>query len=349
MEYIALGCMTGTSLDGIDCSLIKSDGTSQVIQISNDFTPYSKKLQKKLSKTIRDQYLDDLEVVRLLNEEYQHAIDNFILKNKIKIDVIGIHGQTIYHNALLKLSIQLYDKKIRYSSKAPIICNFRKNDILNGGNGAPIIPIYHQIIANQLQIKSTIFVNIGGVTNFTIIDNGEIRAGDSSFGNALINDLLISKTNYKFDDNGSISRTGKKISNLFNLIIKDDFFKKKLPKSLDRNYFHHYINDINLNNSIEDIIYTFLSIIPYSINQIINDKKNYKVILMGGGRKNLTLVKLFKEIFDDLSLIDDFNFDGDFIESQGMGLLAIRYLNKITSTYKSTTGVSKDIYLGEKV
>ena len=349
MEYIALGCMTGTSLDGIDCSLIKSDGTSKVIQISNDFTPYSKKLQKKLSKTIRDQYLDDLEVVRLLNEEYQHAINNLILKNKIKIDVIGIHGQTIYHNSLLKLSIQLYDKKIKYNSKAPIICNFRKNDILNGGNGAPIIPIYHQIIANQLQIKSTIFVNIGGVTNFTIIDNGEIRAGDSSFGNALINDLLISKTNYKFDDNGSISRTGKKISNLFNLIIKDDFFKKKLPKSLDRNYFHHYINDINLNNSIEDIIYTFLSIIPYSINQIINDKKKYKVILMGGGRKNLTLVKLFKEMFDDLSLIDNFNFDGDFIESQGMGLLAIRYLNKITSTYESTTGVSKDIYLGEKV
>ena len=349
MEYIALGCMTGTSLDGIDCSLIKSDGISKVIQISNDFTPYSKKLQKKLSKIIRDQYLDDLEVVRLLNEEYQHAINNLILKSKIKIDVIGIHGQTIYHNSLLKLSIQLYDKKIKYNSKAPIICNFRKNDILNGGNGAPIIPIYHQIIANQLQIKSTIFVNIGGVTNFTIIDNGEIRAGDSSFGNALINDLLISKTNYKFDDNGSISRTGKKISNLFNLIIKDDFFKKKLPKSLDRNYFHHYVNEINLNNSIEDIIYTFLSIIPYSINQIINDKKNYKVILMGGGRKNLTLVKLFKEIFDDLSLIDDFNFDGDFIESQGMGLLAIRYLNKITSTYKSTTGVLKDIYLGEKV
>ena len=349
MEYIALGCMTGTSLDGIDCSLIKSDGTSKVIQISNDFTPYSKKLQKKLSKIIRDQYLDDLEVVRLLNEEYQHAINNLILKNKIKIDVIGIHGQTIYHNSLLKLSIQLYDKKIKYNSKAPIICNFRKNDILNGGNGAPIIPIYHQIIANQLQIKSTIFVNIGGVTNFTIIDNGQIIAGDSSFGNALINDLLISKTNYKFDDNGSISRTGKKISNLFNLIIKDDFFKKKLPKSLDRNYFHHYVNDINLNYSIEDIIYTFLSIIPYSINQIINDKKNYKVILMGGGRKNLTLVKLFKEIFDDLSLIDDFNFDGDFIESQGMGLLAIRYLNKITSTYESTTGVSKDIYLGEKV
>ena len=349
MEYIALGCMTGTSLDGIDCSLIKSDGTSKVIQISNDFTPYSKKLQKKLSKIIRDQYLDDLEVVRLLNEEYQHAINNLILKNKIKIDVIGIHGQTIYHNSLLKLSIQLYDKKIKYNSKAPIICNFRKNDILNGGNGAPIIPIYHQIIANQLQIKSTIFVNIGGVTNFTIIDNGEIRAGDSSFGNALINDLLISKTNYKFDDNGSISRTGKKISNLFNLIIKDDFFKKKLPKSLDRNYFHHYVNDINLNNSIEDIIYTLLSIIPFSINQIINNKKTYKVILMGGGRKNLTLVKLFKEIFDDLSLIDDFNFDGDFIESQGMGLLAIRYLNKITSTYESTTGVLKDIYLGEKV
>ena len=348
MEYIALGCMTGTSLDGIDCSLIKSNGTSRVIQISNDFTPYSKKLQRKLNKILKDQFLDNLQVFELLNNEYQLAINNFIFKNKVKIDVIGIHGQTIYHDTSLKLSIQLYDKRLKYNTKAPIICNFRKNDILNGGSGAPIIPIYHQIITNQLQIDSAIFVNIGGVTNITVIDEGQIKAGDTSFGNALINDLLISKTNHEYDNNGNISKSGKKISKLFDTIINDIYFKKKLPKSLDRNHFHSYLKNISADNTTKDVLYTFLSIIPYSINQIINNKKKYKIILMGGGRKNLTLVRLFKETFDDVSLIDDFNFNGDFIESQGMGLLAIRYLKKITSTFKSTTGVSKDIYLGER-
>ena len=121
-----------------------------------------------------------------------------------------------------------------------------------------------------------------------------------------------------------------------------------MPKSLDRNLFHQYLKDVKDDFPIEDVIYTLLSVIPESINRIIDNNKKYKIILMGGGRKNLTLIKLFQNKFKDISLIDDYDLDGDFIESQGMGLLAIRYLNKIHSTYKSTTGVSKDIYLGEK-
>jgi len=349
MEYIALGCMTGTSLDGIDCSIIQSNGTSKATQISNKFTPYSKELQKKLIEIVKNKYLANLEVFKLLNEEYQSAINSIILENKIKIDVIGIHGQTIFHDPLLKLSIQLYDKKIEYNTSAPVICNFRKNDILNGGNGAPIMPIYHQIIAKQLSLKSPIFINIGGVTNITIIDEKKIRAGDSSFGNALINDLLLSKTNHEIDKDGNISKSGKKISKIFNIIKNDQFFKKRLPKSLDRNYFHNYLEKIGDDYPIEDIIYTLLSIIPDSVNQILDQEKKYKIILMGGGRKNTTLVKLFKLIFEDVSSIDDFNLDGDFIESQGMALLAIRYLKKLNSTYEQSTGISKSIYLGEKV
>ena len=348
MEYIALGCMTGTSLDGIDCSLIKSDGISEVTEISNNFTPYSPQLKKELLKIIECNFLANLDVFKLLNKEYQTAINNFISLNNIEIDVIGIHGQTIFHDPSIKISIQLYDKKLEYNSHAPIICNFRKNDILNGGSGAPIIPIYHQIIANKLNTDNSIFINIGGVTNITLIENNKIIAGDSSYGNALINDFLNSKTNHEYDLNGNLSKSGKIIHSLSKKILDDKYFKKNFPKSLDRNYFHPYIEGIKEHFLIEDIIYTLLSIIPESVHRIIDNKKKYKIILMGGGRKNLTLLKLFQNIFEDVFLIDDFNLDGDFIESQGMGLLAIRYLNKMKSTYKFTTGISKDIYLGEK-
>tara|TARA_B100001059_G_scaffold87128_1_gene85332 strand:+ start:85 stop:1134 length:1050 start_codon:yes stop_codon:yes gene_type:complete len=347
MEYIALGCMTGTSLDGIDCSLIKSDGILGVKEISNNFTPYSSAIKKELLKIMKYNYLDNLEIFKLLNKEYQSAINKFISKNNTKIDVIGIHGQTIFHDPSIKISIQLYDKKLKYNTPAPIICNFRKNDILNGGSGAPIIPIYHQIIANQLKIDSSIFINIGGVTNITLIEDNKISAGDSSYGNALINDILNLKTNYDFDLNGNLSKSGKIINSLYDKLLNDKYFKKKLPKSLDRNYFHQYFKDFKDKFPIEDVLYTLLSVIPESINRIIDSKKKYKIILMGGGRKNLTLLKLFQSKFNDVSLVDDYNLDGDFIESQGMGLLAIRYLNKISSTYKSTTGVSKNIYLGE--
>ena len=348
MEYIALGCMSGTSLDGIDCSLVKSDGVSYVTDISNEFIPYSDGLQLKLRNVILKGYLDDTKVINQLNQEYKDSINNFIKKNNFEIDLIAMHGQTIYHDQKTKISIQLFDKSIRFNTNSPVICNFRKNDLLNGGNGAPIMPEFHRVLANQLDLKKVIFVNIGGVTNITVIDNQKITAGDSSFGNAIVNDLIYEKTKERFDVDGSISKNGQKIDVLFKRIISDKYFLEKLPKSLDRNYFHKYIDNSNKDKNLNDLIYTLLEVIPFAINSLISSQSEFKIILMGGGRKNLTLKKIFSNYFDNISLIDDFQIDGDFIESQGMALLGIRYMLKKQSTYYETTKVLKNIYLGEK-
>ena len=348
MEYIALGCMSGTSLDGIDCSLVKSDGVSYVTDISNEFIPYSDDLQLKLRNVILKGYLDDIKVINQLNQEYKDSINNFIKKNNFEIDLIAMHGQTVYHDQKTKISIQLFDKSIRFNTNSPVICNFRKNDLLNGGNGAPIMPEFHRVLANQLDLKKVIFVNIGGVTNITVIDNQKITAGDSSFGNAIVNDLIYEKTKERFDVDGSLSNNGQKIDVLFNRIISDKYFLENLPKSLDRNYFHKYIDNSIKDKNLNDLIYTLLEVIPFAIISLISSQSDFKIILMGGGRKNLTLQKIFSEYFDNISLIDDFQIDGDFIESQGMALLGIRYMLKKQSTYYETTKVLKNIYLGEK-
>ncbi len=348
MEYIALGCMSGTSLDGIDCSLIKSDGVSYVTDISNEFIPYSEELQLKLRNVILKGYLDDIKVINQLNQEYKDSINNFIKKNNFEIDLIAMHGQTVYHDQKTKISIQLFDKSIRFNTNSPVICNFRKNDLLNGGNGAPIMPEFHRVLANQLDLKKVIFVNIGGVTNITVIDNQKITAGDSSFGNAIVNDLIYEKTKERFDVDGSLSNNGQKIDLLFNRIISDKYFLENLPKSLDRNYFHKYIDNSIKNKNLNDLIYTLLEVIPFAISSLISSQSDFKIILMGGGRKNLTLQKIFSKYFDNISLIDNYQIDGDFIESQGMALLGIRYLLKKQSTYYETTKVLKNIYLGEK-
>ena len=259
-----------------------------------------------------------------------------------------MHGQTIYHDQKTKISIQLFDKSIRFNTNSPVICNFRKNDLLNGGNGAPIMPEFHRVLANQLDLKKIIFVNIGGVTNITVIDNQKITAGDSSFGNAIVNDLIYEKTKERFDVDGSLSNNGQKIDVLFKRIISDKYFLEKLPKSLDRNYFHKYIDNSIKDKNLNDLIYTLLEVIPFAINSLISSQSEFKIILMGGGRKNLTLKKIFSNYFDNISLIDDFQIDGDFIESQGMALLGIRYMLKKQSTYYETTKVLKNIYLGEK-
>ena len=348
MEYIALGCMSGTSLDGIDCSLVKSDGVSYVTDISNEFIPYSDDLQLKLHNVILKGYLDDIKVINQLNQEYKVSINNFIKKNNFKIDLIAMHGQTVYHDQKTKISIQLFDKSIRFNTNSPVICNFRKNDLLNGGNGAPIMPEFHRVLANQLDLKKVIFVNIGGVTNITVIDNQKITAGDSSFGNAIVNDLIYEKTKERFDVDGSLSNNGQKIDVLFNRIISDKYFLENLPKSLDRNYFHKYIDNSIKDKNLNDLIYTLLEVIPFAINSLISLQSDFKIILMGGGRKNLTLQKIFSKYFDNISLIDNYQIDGDFIESQGMALLGIRYMLKKQSTYYETTKVLKNIYLGEK-
>ena len=348
MEYIALGCMSGTSLDGIDCSLIKSDGVSYVSEISNQYIPYSKDLQTKLHDVMRKEYLDDIKVINQLNKEFKESINDFIKKNNFKIDLIAMHGQTVYHDEKTKISIQLFDKNIKFNTSSPVICNFRKNDLLNGGNGAPIMPEFHRVIANKLDLKKVIFVNIGGVTNITIIDNQKITAGDSSYGNAMVNDLINEKIGEKFDVDGLLSKNGKKIDNLFNQLISDNYFFKNLPKSLDRNYFHKYLNNFIKEKELNNSIYTLLEVIPFAINSLISQKSDFNIILMGGGRKNLTLQKLFRKYFDSVSLIDEYQMDGDFIESQGMALLGIRYLLKKQSTYYETTKVLKNIYLGEK-
>ena len=348
MEYIALGCMSGTSLDGIDCSLVKSDGVSYVTDISNEFIPYSDDLQLKLHNVILKGYLDDIKVINQLNQEYKDSINNFIKKNNFEIDLIAMHGQTVYHDQKTKISIQLFDKSIRFNTNSPVICNFRKNDLLNGGNGAPIMPEFHRVLANQLDLKKVIFVNIGGVTNITVIDNQKITAGDSSFGNAIVNDLIYEKTKERFDVDGSISNNGQKIDVLFNRIISDKYFLENLPKSLDRNYFHKYIDNSIKDKNLNDLIYTLLEVIPFAISSLISSQSDFKIILMGGGRKNLTLQKIFSKYFDNISLIDNYQIDGDFIESQGMALLGIRYMLKKQSTYYETTKVLKNIYLGEK-
>ena len=348
MDYIALGCMSGTSLDGIDLSLIRSDGETYSEEIMNYFQPYSKDLKSTLHQVIQRGYLTDPKIASQLSLEYSRTIQQFIDSNKkYEVNVIGIHGQTLFHDEKTKISIQLFDKNLNLNTSIPVICNFRKNDLINGGFGAPIIPIYHQLIHQKLNKKNSVFVNIGGVTNITIINQEGIFAGDTSFGNALVNDLIKKKFNFEMDEDGYISSQGLVNKLIIDFILRDPFFSRPLPKTLDRNHFHKYLDQLQAMDKTENIINSLLEIIPLSIRQLIFDTES-TIIMCGGGRKNLTLQKIFSKYFDNISLIDNYQIDGDFIESQGMALLGIRYILKKQSTYYETTKVLKNIYLGEK-
>ena len=179
-KYTSLGLMSGTSGDGVDASIINSDGVNTFESIKDKYYEYDSNIYKDFH-FLKERILNLYDLKRLSKEvnELERKITLFHAKiiKELSINndktLVGFHGQTIYHNAMEKISRQLGDGKLLYQlTKKRIIYNFRENDILNGGEGAPLTPIFHQLIATKKKIKLPIcFLNIGGISNITIVKN----------------------------------------------------------------------------------------------------------------------------------------------------------------------------------
>ena len=355
----ALGLMSGTSCDGIDVSIIQSDGEQKINFLSDFFHPYSTDIKVKM-RNLKDKInnFNDLKknkneiiiIEKIITKLHLDSIELILKKKNIKkkeIDIIGFHGQTIYHNYKEKISKQIGDAKILSNSLGKnIVYNFRENDIKNGGQGAPLTPIYHKLIYNFLKLNDpAVFVNIGGISNLTFIDEQKkILSFDSGPGNFLIDKFLQIHSNNKiqFDKDGIYAFKGIANEIILESLLNDPYFDLLPPKSLD-------VNDFNLSSirglSVEDAVSTLSELTIRSIfNSIVLSKKKVnQIILCGGGRKNKYFSSRLKELSNLFFLnIDDYNINGDFIESQAFAYLAIRSILKKPLTYPSTTGVSKD-------
>ena len=354
INLYSLGLMSGTSLDGIDVSIIKSDGEQYLEIIDDSYLKYEDQLKLKLKKIIdsctsKDQLakipkeIDELE--KELTFCHANACKLIAAKNKnIKIDLIGFHGQTILHKPQKGYSIQIGDSKLlSKTTNTTVISNFRENDILNGGQGAPLTPIYHQLVLTKIKSKPpSAMINIGGISNITYInENNKVVGFDTGPGNYLIDEWVRNKAKKEFDRDGLIAKSGQADDRILKKFLSDPYFKKKFPKTLD-------VKDFNLQNlnklSLEDGCATLSKLTAKSICLALNsfNEKPNLVLLSGGGRKNKYIIDNIKKKFTgSIKLIDDFNFNGDFIESQAFAYLAIRSYLKKFITFPSTTGVRK--------
>ena len=350
----SLGLMSGTSMDGIDVSIIKSDGEQSLDLVDDIYIKYDEQLKLKLKKIIdlctsKDQFSKLSKEINELEKEitlrHIEACKLIIKKNKNKkIDLIGFHGQTILHKPEKGYSIQIGDHKLLSKhTNTMVVSNFRENDILNGGQGAPLAPIYHQLILTRIKSKlPSVVINIGGISNITYMDeHNKIIGFDTGPGNYLIDEWVRSKTKKEFDDNGLIAKSGQTDEGILKNFLSDAYFKKKIPKSLD-------VKDFNLQNldklSLEDGCATLSMLTVRSICMAINSfkiKPNL-ILFSGGGRKNKYILDSIKKEFScSVKLIDDFRINGDFVESQAFAFLAIRSYLKKFITFPSTTGVTK--------
>lgn len=344
--------MSGTSLDGIDFAFLETNGTNYVNKLLSKSYEYSDnyklKIKRFIKKLQKNNALKVHEMDLFVSKKFLKMTKIFINEFKIDIsvvDYIGLSGQTVLHKPEKKISIQLGSGKFlsKYLN-IKVIGNFRQNDISMGGQGAPIGAFYNQYLSKKLNQK-IVFINLGGIANICYCNNKKLIAFDTGPGNALIDDFIWKRIKQKFDKNGKLSNKGKLNKNILNIFLKNNYFKKKYPKSLDRNDFNHYLKLINkLSN--KDGAHTLSLLTVYSIKkgiEILNEKID-KIILTGGGRKNLFIYKNLKKILKyKIINIDELGLDGDLLEAEAFAYIAIRSIKKLPLSLKTTTGVQKPI------
>ncbi len=346
-RFISLGLMSGTSMDGIDASVIDSDGIEDFKIIHNEFTPYDKNLIDELSiirakiNSINEinSFADQLrELEKKITLKHAIIVNNIIKKYK-DINIIGFHGQTIYHDGDKKISKQLGDGKLLSQlTRRSVVYNFRQNDLNNGGQGAPLASIFHSVLKKNFNQDSILFLNIGGISNETMIyKNKKFSARDIGPGNCMIDEWIKLNTKKFFDNEGEIAKSGKVNKLILNQGL-DFFLNSNLynKKSYD-------IKDFDLSFvrglSLEDGAATLTEFTAEIISKKVSCKNIYAC---GGGRKNKYLIERIEDkIHKKIQSIEDINYDGDFIESQAFAFLAIRAKLNLPISFPETTGCKK--------
>jgi len=354
----SVGLMSGTSSDGIDASIIKSDGENEVLFIGNYFLPYDEKVRSKIRKLkekinlifdleINASEIDNLEKeITLLHVKIVKLIIKKFELSKTEIDLISFHGHTIFHSFKKKKKKKLGDGKLLSQlTGIDVVYNFRENDIKNGGHGAPLVPIFHKLLQVKLKLDMPIvFLNIGGISNLTYLNKSEeMESFDTGPGNFLIDKMVQLKSNDKiqFDKDGAIAFTGNVNKNILDIYLSDPYYNFLPPKSLDVNNFT--LSPLS-SLSLKDSVATLAELTSLTTVNALNffKLKPIEIILCGGGRKNKYIFERLKKLSNiKISNIDNYKVNGDFIESQAFAYLAIRSFLKKPISFPETTGVLK--------
>ena len=365
--YTALGLMSGTSMDGIDASIISSDGDREYSVIVDKYYKYGEKFRDDLSY-IRSKILTNEDLASFVTEIealereltllHANAANDIAEKNDLNIDFIGFHGHTLFHDSKKKISKQIGDGNLLSQlCKKDVIYNFRQADIENGGEGAPLAPIFHNAIINRNLISefdkfdSINILNIGGIANITKTSRWDnfykstdvLQASDIGPGNCMIDSWIRNNSNSKFDDKGNIASYGKTDSLILNQALENLNILPPYNKSLDINDFDiSFVRGLNLENgasTLSDLTAEIISnaIIHYS------DSQNSLNVVCGGGRKNIYLMDMINKKlsnYNNLKFfpIENFGINGDYIESQAFAYLAIRSFLNLPLSFPNTTG-----------
>ncbi len=361
-----IGLMSGTSADAIDAALVSFDDQTIKLEYFQEqsFPPEIKKRIAEMRSPEAKFSLKEIAKFNIaLGKVFANAANQLIKSAKIdqnKITAIGSHGQTIFHSpdSPDPFSMQLGDPNtIAAITGITTIADFRSMDIAAGGQGAPLVPGFHEVLFRD-QNKTRIILNLGGIANITLLPaspDQNIIGFDTGPANALMDDWILLKLGEPYDKNGQWGKSGELIPDLLKEMLDDDYFKKPSPKSTGREYFNLEWLYKKKGSNIdayrpEDIQATLQHLTTQSIADAIQDigSEINEIILCGGGTHNDHVISLLAEALPEITIKTtiDFGIDPDCIEAMAFAWLAKRRLDNLPGNLPSVTGARKEVLLG---
>lgn len=366
-----LGIMSGTSLDGVDLALV--DFFEKPNLVASGFVPMPEDLRANLAELLKsgETSLQKLgEIDHHLGVLYADCVNDFLVKNQLEasqITAIGCHGQTVWHapQGNFPFTMQIGDMNlVAARTGITTVGDFRRKDMAMGGQGAPLVPAFHEAVFARPN-QFTVVLNIGGISNISVLDpKSETIGYDVSVGNALMDSWIEKHLGKRYDKNAEWAKTGEVISELLAEMLNEPFLQLPPPKSTGRELFNlawlekQFANltakspaSSVANFKLEDIQYTLAEFTAQSITRELSQWKNEpnKVLLVcGGGARNPLLMERFNVLLPDwhVGTTNDYGVDVDYVEAAAFAWLAFQRMENLPSNMPSVTGASQAVSLG---
>jgi anhydro-N-acetylmuramic acid kinase len=342
-RFRALGLMSGTSMDGIDAALIETDGERLLALGPARTDPYDGPFRERLRDVLGTDG-NDADLVRALTDRHADTVRKLLADARLSpadVDVAGFHGHTVRHDPVHRLTRQIGDgDRLARLTGISVVADFRSRDMAEGGEGAPLAPLYHATCAADLP-KPLAVLNLGGVANVTWIGDGGPIAFDTGPGNALLDDWVRRTTGRPMDEDGRLARAGCPDRARLDAWLADEYFRKPPPKSLDRNHFARALVDVRSLAPADGAA----TLARFTALSVACARDHFPAppgrwLVTGGGRHNCYLMALLGEALGaDVAAVEDVGWRGDFLEAEAFAFLAVRSLRGLPLSLPSTTGV----------
>lgn len=337
----AIGLMSGTSMDGIDVALVRTDGDKSLERLGADFMPYPDNVRDQIRACLGHTTDPDgriAETERVITDWHIDAVTTFMKTCIEDVDLIGFHGQTIFHDPAKAATWQIGDgQRLAIETGIDVMFDFRTADMKAGGQGAPLLPLYHRALIHAANLAMpACILNLGGVGNLTWVNDKVIMACDTGPGNALLDDWIHKKTGLAMDRDGAIAMKGAADMTRVRDWMQHPYFAVKPPKSLDRNEFAHCsVDDLSLEDGAATLAAFTVAGAIAALKHM--PAKPGRIIVAGGGRRNAAIMQGLAKHMQVINA-NDLGWSGDAMEAEGFAYLAVRSVAGLPLTLPTTTG-----------